>query len=117
MSRLPVLHQTKQIAIPDKPAKIGPFLGLRVEEEAAAPSRRGRLLEGRGRWSLLPARPRLAVCVEFRLSALRVIIPGREGYERDLLKSLGEDIPDQVWWSLHETRYLKHLIPFLGLLY
>lgn len=44
-----------------------------------------------------PVRPRLAGCLEFRLSALRVVIPGREGYERDLLKHLGEDIPDQVW--------------------
>lgn len=103
--------QTKQIAVPDKPAKFGPFLGLKVDELSNPPSRRhsgrtgrrggggggGGAADGGGRWNLSPVRPRLAVCLEFRLSALRVIIPGRDSYERDLLRHLGEDIPDQVW--------------------
>ena len=103
------LDQTKQITVPDKPAKFGPFLGLKVDELSNPPSRRrggragrrgGGASDGGGRWNLSPVRPRLAVCLEFRLSALRVIIPGRDGYERDLLRHLGEDIPDQVWRGL-----------------
>ncbi len=90
--------------MPGKPAKFGPFLGLKVDElPSATPSRRRRgggrgrgASEGGPRWALSPVRPRLAVCLEFRISALRVVIPGRDGYERDLLKHLGEDIPDQV---------------------
>lgn len=55
-------------------------------------------------WNMSPVRPRLAACFEFRLSALQVIIPGRQGYERDLLKHLGEDVPDQVCACLRQHR-------------
>lgn len=92
--------------MPDKPAKFGSFLGLKINELSSPPSRRrggragrrggGGASEGGGRWNLSPVRPRLAMCLEFRLSELRVIIPERESYERDLLRHLGEDIPDQV---------------------
>lgn len=41
-------------------------------------------------------RPCLAACSEFRISSLRVVIPGRQGYEKDLLRSLGDDLPEQV---------------------
>lgn len=98
-------NQFKAIDVPDRPSKIGPFLGLRIDHGRARPARRakterGSLIEGTT-WSLAPSRPRLAPCLEFRLSKLRVVIPGREGYERDLIKSLGEDIPDQVKYAVH----------------
>eukprot|EP00903_Cladosiphon_okamuranus_P007182 g6974.t1 len=113
--------QTKQITVPDKPVKFGPFLGLKVDELSGPPSRRrggragrrggriGSASDGGGRWNLSPVRPRLAVCLEFRLSALRVIIPGRDGYERDLLRHLGEDIPDQ---EIVKTTTHQHTLGF-----
>lgn len=91
-------NQTKTIKVPDKLDKFGPFLGLRVEEGTARSTRRGKGDTGdSNRWSVIPTRPRLAPCMEFRLSSLRVVIPERESYERDLIRSLGENIPDQVW--------------------
>lgn len=101
MIPLPLPDKNSQITVPDKQPKFGPFLGLKIDEDSKPPSRR-RGGEGRGssarggHWNMSPVRPRLAACFEFRLSALRVVIPEREGYERDLLKHLGEDIPDQV---------------------
>lgn len=89
-------NQIRKVTVPDKPAKFGPFLGLTIDDNAKPPSRRrGGNQEG-SRWIVSPVRPRLAACLELRLSSLRVIIPGRGGYERDLLKHLGEDTPDQV---------------------
>ncbi|CAM9099649.1 unnamed protein product, partial [Hapterophycus canaliculatus] len=105
--------QARKIAVPDKPAKFGPFLGLTIDEDSKPPSRRrgggGRGFQGGGRWIMSPVRPRLAACLELRLSALRVIIPGRGGYERDLLKHLGEDTPDQ---EIVKTTTHQHTLGF-----
>lgn len=107
-SRFPPLlsrnDQIRTIKVPDKPDKFGPFLGLRIEEGTARATRRDKNDKGdSSRWSIVPTRPRLAPCVEFRLSSLRVVIPGREGYERDLIRSLGEDVPDQVCTPTHRN--------------
>lgn len=64
--------------------------------------------EDDSRWSMVPSRPRLAPCIEFRLSSLRVVIPGRESYERDLIRSLGEDIPDQVF--IHSVTAVRGMV-------
>lgn len=100
--RICVLHgKPKSITVPDKPSEFGPFLGLRVEKGVVRHRRRrGKSGASRAKeqesWTIAPVRPRMAQCLELRLSSLRVVIPDREAYERQLLRSLGEDVPDQV---------------------